>query len=409
VLDTKPKRRSLNRATKFVIIFLILLLIWAAAFWFLIEPHPTAPKQVTTPTVKTTKKTKTTVPTTPPSTPTHANYPTPPPSANNAAPGLFPVHPNDGGYFDFQLAPGQSATATVIVSNKTKSQSTYLIYPTAGITSNLTGLQYDQPDPGGSANWINMKPHLITLKPNQGDRITVPVTVPKGVKPGDYVDAIVGQGPPSASTDSTTHKGTSASILVTNRTIIAIVVSVPGPDSVNIKTSKPTLAAEDGVRQVLNFPIKETGDRLAVPHINAKIQACGGGKVYHSMNEGLNVFVPFTSVQYPVYLNSTILPAGCYTFDGTLSMKQLGGSATTTHHFHYTFNVTSSETHVSPSKLLPTSTQKALNSLHAIERDVVGGIGVLVAALIAWIASRDWTRKKKNDDDGGEKELVSVG
>lgn len=393
MLDTKAHKRSL----KFVIIFLVLLLIWAAIFWFMIEPHPTAPKPVTTTPAKTTKPVKSPPTTSPPATPTHVNYPTPPPSKNNAAPGLFPVHPNHGGYFQYVLSPGQTAQATVILSNKTKTASTYLLYPTRGVTSNLTGVQYQQPDSGGSASWINIQPHLIALNANQGDRITVPIKVPSGVKPGDYVDAIVGQGPPSASNHSTTQKGTTASILVTNRTIIAIVISVPGPtNATKIVTSKPTLVAQDGVRQVLNFPMTETGNRLGAPHIQAVIKACGGSKSLHSINESLNVFVPFTSITYPVYLNNTVLPAGCYTFSGSISNKALdGGAPTSVTPFHYTFNVTSAATNVTPSKLLPTSTQTALNSLHAIERDVIGGIGVLVAAALAWIASRDWRRKKK--------------
>ena len=387
--DTTPQRSS-HRVLRFLIVFIVLLLGWGATFFFLIVPHQAAATPVNTKPVKKSGKAKTQpTPTSVPATPTHVNYPTPPPSSNNAAPGLFPLHPNHGGYFEFTLAPGQSATATVIVSNKTKSQSTYLVYPTRGITSNLTGVQYEQPEAGGSTNWINMKPHLITLNPGQGQRVTVPITVPHGVKPGDYVDAIVGQGPPSSSTSNTTHKGTTASILVTNRTIIAVVVSVPGPNTTQIVTSKPTLVAQDNVRQVLDFPMKEVGDRIVAPHIKASIAACGSSKSLHSMNEGLGVFVPFTSIVYPVYLNSTVLSAGCYTFDGSLR----AGAVTTP--FHYTFNVTQAATKVTPSRLLPSSTQQALNSLHAIERDVIGGIGVLVAAAIAWLASRDWKRKKK--------------
>lgn len=386
---------SRSRALKFIIIFLILLLVWAAIFWFTIEPHPTAPKPVTP-----TKTTQSKVPTTPSQPPTHhVNYPTPAPSKNNAAPGLFPEHPNHGGYFQYDLSPGQSAQATVILSNKTKSAGTYLVYPTIGITSDLTGLQYQQPEPGGSANWVNMKPHLVSLKPGGSTPITVPITVPRGVKPGEYVDAIVGQGPPSASNQSTTHKGTTASILVTNRTVIAIVVDVPGPtNTTTIVASKPTLTEQDGVRQVLNFPLKETGNQLGALSIDASIKACGSSTSKFSVNKNLSVFVPFTQITYPVYLNNTVLGAGCYVFSGKVSNRALdGGAPTSTVPFRYTFNVSSASTHVTPSKLLPTSTQTALNSLHAIERDVVGGIGVLIAAALAWIASRDWKRKKNTE------------
>lgn len=387
--DTKPNRSS-HRLLRFLIVFIVLLLGWSAAFFFLIVPHqaaaaPTHPKQVNKSSKTKTKQTPSSVP----ATPTHANYPTPPPSNDNAAPGVFPVHPNQGGYFEYRLAPGQSATATVVISNKTKASATYLVYPTRGITSDLTGVQYEQPEAGGSTNWINMKPHLITLNSGQGQRITVPITVPHGVKPGDYVDAIVGQGPPSANTSNTTHKGTTASILVTNRAIIAVVISVPGPNTTTIVTSKPTLVAQDNVRQVLNFPMKEIGDRLTAPYINAHVAACGSSSSLHTIKESLGEFVPFTSISYPVYLNSTALSKGCYTFAGSLRT----GEVTTP--FHYTFNVSSAATNVTPSRLLPSSTQQALNSLHAIERDVIGGIGVLIAAVIAWLVSRDWSRKKK--------------
>jgi hypothetical protein len=314
------------------------------------------------------------------------------PNANNAAPGFFSVQPNYHGYYQYSISPGQTTPpASITVSNTTQTPQSYLIYPTYGITSLYTGLQYQQADPGGPANWVDMQPHVITLAPKQAETETFTVTVPNGVPAGDYVLAIVGQGPPNSSKANTTKKTTSASMIVTSRTIVADVIQVQGsvPSSTDMQVGKPTFTTQSNFRQVLNIPMREIGNRLTHPILNLSVNTCvnPAAKPYFLVsNRQLDTFVPFTSIVYPLALNNVVLPANCYVVSGTLSGAP----------FSSKINVTNKQANVNPAALLH-PVQNQINQqnklIHLLVMIIGGAIGLgILASLALFIIGR---RKRK--------------
>lgn len=319
------------------------------------------------------------------------SYPTPPPSSNNAAPGIYPIKANHDGYFEFSLSPGQSATAEIQISNQSKSTETFLIYGAAGITSNVTGVAYTQPLAGGVASWLSTKPHLVTLTSGQKEVEVVTIHVPKGTKPGDYVGALVGQGPPSSQKVNTTKKQTSGALIVTSRSIVAIVASVPGPRTTTMVIGKPTLQAQNGIRQVINVPMKEVGNRLTHPSIDLVVSSCASPhRSVFIYKQQLDTFVPFTSIQYPVYLNQTVLPAGCYHVGGTVA------SNGNNYALHGTIHVTSAQTKVTPSRLSTVSIAQSLfTQVNLFKKLALIMAGVTILLILGFIFLI-FKRKHKN-------------
>lgn len=304
-----------------------------------------------------------------------ANVPKLPANSDNAAPGFLPIQPNYHGYYQYSVQPGQTTpTASITVANTTSTTQSYLIYPTYGITSSYTGLQYEQADPGGPATWMNMSPHVVTLAPKQTEVETFSVTVPQGVPAGDYVLAVVGQGPPNSAQEATTKKSTSAAMIVTSRTIVADVIQVQGatPDSTDMQVGTPTLSTQSNYRQVVTIPMRELGNRLVHPMLNLSITTCTNPTpVFKITNRQLDTFVPFTSINYPIFLNNTILNPGCYEVSGTLSNATITGK----------FHVTSKQANVNPAALLhPIQNQiNQQNKKIALLLSVIGGIVAVVA------------------------------
>jgi len=127
---------------------------------------------------------------------------------------------------------------------------------------------------------------------------------------------------------SSSHS-TKVAINVTTRSVVAIVVTVPGPQTYGIQLGQPSVHVETGVRQVLDIPMTSTGDMLMYPYLNTSLRSCSGGPTLLSLHRQLDTFVPRTSIQYPWYLQTPqhlqVLPAGCYLV-GVQVLRSAGGT-----------------------------------------------------------------------------------
>jgi hypothetical protein len=101
-------------------------------------------------------------------------------------------------------------------------------------------------------------------------------------------------------------------LLATTRVIVAVVIHVPGPAAPAARFGLPSVGLQQHRRQVFTIPIDDAGNMLMKPYLAANLRPCAGGPVVLSLVRQLDTFVPHTSIDYPWYLNSLALPAGCY-------------------------------------------------------------------------------------------------
>lgn len=242
-----------------------------------------------------------------------------------AAPGLTPVHPGPHGYFYYTLAPGQAATARVVIHDLTGSPARYLVYVTGATTSPVGGVSYGQPvtPPSGVVAWFRPSETTVDLGPGGAAAAQVRVVVPLGAQPGEYVAAIAAQSSAPTVTTGRASGQRRFGFLVTSRAVVAVVVRVPGPMTPAATFGRPSVAAQQHRRQVLTIPVHDTGNQLMKPFLAGRVVACSGGKAVLRLARQLDTFVPRTTVDYPWYL-STVLPAGCYRVALDLSLAQNG-------------------------------------------------------------------------------------
>lgn len=245
-------------------------------------------------------------------------------------PGMSPVNPAPSGYFEYSLKPGQSISGTVVLHDTADTSARYLVYVTGTNTSPTTGVAYGQHlfHQLGSARWVRLTSGVVAVKAHGRTADHFVVSVPNGTPPGDYVIGIAAQSPGHAISTGTTGKTVGVRLVTTTRTIIAVVVSTPGPNVDTFRFGAPSVTLQQHRRQVLIIPIADTGNRLTKPYLSGDLTRCSGGPPVLRIARQLDTFVPRTHIDYPWYLNNQVLPAGCYRATFALSV---GGTRVATY------------------------------------------------------------------------------
>lgn len=247
-------------------------------------------------------------------------------AANGAgAPAVRPVPNFPHGYIEYSLAPSAQAADSIRIGDDGDTTGTFNVVAVDGFTSNLSGVVYgdatsalhDGPTGNGeygAGRWITLAQSKITLQPGQQTTLGYTVQVPAGTHPGDYVGGISAENPvPTAAPPS----GQGVGLNITQRSVIAVVVHVPGQlTPPNFKVGTPSIAVENQRRQVITFPLTYGGDTLIKPHLTFNIVG-SDGKVLLHFDQQLDTFVPHTTIRYPFPIDKTILQPGTYHVTGT--------------------------------------------------------------------------------------------
>jgi hypothetical protein len=232
------------------------------------------------------------------------------------------VHPGPNGYFQYTIAPGASTHGAVTVRNLASLPASYLVYVSDATTSPVSGVAYGQLEthPTGIPSWVKLSTGLVHLASKGASAVNFSVTVPKGTASGDYVVGLVAQTQtPTKTIKATTSTKTSVSLLTTTRVIVAAVIRVPGSVKPAASFGQPSVGLQQHRRQVLTIPIHDTGNVLMKPYLAGDLRNCSGGQPVLRIARQLDTFVPHTSINYPWYLNSQVLPSGCYKANLTLT------------------------------------------------------------------------------------------
>lgn len=239
---------------------------------------------------------------------------------STTAPRMSPVGSYPHGYIEFTAGPGALLSATVLLQNPSSQPATFEVTAVDGYTSPASGVVYgnrqtpfrDGPTGNGefgAGTWITLDASEVHLNPGQSVTVHARIAVPLGTHPGDWVGGIIAENPVAAG-------GSGAVVRVESATAIAIVVHVPGPVSLGaIFLDKPTVRVAGG-QQLLDIPLRYTGDVLVKPFFSFAIRDSSGRVVYQHQGR-FDTFMPHTTIVYEVVLEQVLQP-GSYTFTGTI-------------------------------------------------------------------------------------------
>lgn len=247
-----------------------------------------------------------------------------------AAPGVMPVNPGPGGFFEFPTGPGATASGQVVVKNVEDRPSRFALYPVEATTAPATGVSYGQrTSPArGPAAWIRLATNDLALGPGASTTVGFTVTVPPGTGPGDHIAGLVAENaeaPGPAPTILEGGNGASVQLQTTTRVVVAVVVHVPGPTAPGLELGAPSVRVENRSRQLLVIPMRSTGNVLMKPVLRGSVNRCSGGPPVLSIDWQLDTFVPATAIEFPHTIDGPVLPEGCYrvVLDATVGSDHL--------------------------------------------------------------------------------------
>jgi hypothetical protein len=116
----------------------------------------------------------------------------------------------------------------------------------------------------------------------------------------------------------------SGGLRVTQRSVVAVVVHVPGTVRSGWSIGDPTISVENSRRQVITVPLASTGDVVAKPSLKGILATCTGSTVVERLDRKLDTFLPHSRINYPITIDDRVLPAGCYTL--SLDLGEPGSS-----------------------------------------------------------------------------------
>jgi hypothetical protein len=238
-------------------------------------------------------------------------------AAGSGAPGLRAVHPNPQGFFEYRLAPaGEQVDDTAVVSNQGTGAGDLVVYAADGYTSHVGGIVYgERNEPlrpagaegagNGAGRWITPSQSRLHLAAGSSVTISFTTVVPAGTAPGEYVGGLVAENPTPADVNG-------GGLRVTQRSVVAVMVHVPGPVHSGWSIGEPTISVENGRRQVITVPLASTGDVIGKPSLKGTLATCSGSVVVERLDRKLDTFLPHSQINYPIYIEDRVLPAGCY-------------------------------------------------------------------------------------------------
>jgi len=235
--------------------------------------------------------------------------------APGPAPGVRAVDPGPHGYFEFTAGPGASFRGGLVVTNTGPAPARYLLSAVPATTSPATGVSYGQPGTGGSgpAGWIALDAAAVDLAPGASTTVGFAVHVPAVLaRRGDYVAGIAVAAPaPPAQPPGPGSGGTGFAISPTVRSVVAVVVHVPGPVAGGFAIGAASVSAVQGIEQVVDVPMRSVGDLMTRPQATFALGPCGAAPVLHATRQ-LDTFLPRDAIVYQWPLGDDVLREGCW-------------------------------------------------------------------------------------------------
>lgn len=241
----------------------------------------------------------------------------------NPAVGLEPTTPQPGGvdYFVLRLAPGETADENVEASNGGTAPLTEYVDPVDGLTAPSTGDAYS--DRGqtlrGAGSWVSPALATLTLPPSGSETVGFTVRVPTDARPGDHLAGLAFQDA-AASTSSSGH----ISVTTVSRSVIGILVEVPGPASARMAVTTAQLRALPGFGTA-SVALKLVNDGQLLVHPALSVTLVGDG-YRGTVTRQLSTCLPGNAIVYQLAWPQRLVP-GAYHVQAVLSAPGMGSRA----------------------------------------------------------------------------------
>lgn len=198
--------------------------------------------------------------------------------AGNALParavdnGTLGIRPsNESDFFHLTVSPGETLSASAIVTNHGSAAVVLDTYAVDGETSAAGAFELkSQADPRAQVgSWVHNALSRITVKAQSQLSMPFSITVPVGTKPGDYAGGLMIQGLPIQGVTKNDN-GTPMRIDVVQRQGVRIYLKVAGTAKTSLSASSATWTA-NAKTVTLRLAVKNTGNTTLHPVVTAVV------------------------------------------------------------------------------------------------------------------------------------------
>ena len=223
-----------------------------------------------------------------------------------------PNNPATRAYFIESARPGQTVHDAVVVTNTGTATIQLKVYGADGLTGVTSGAVYSnaQVRLRKAGRWVTAGENLVTLGAGKSTTIPFAVAVPAGTTPGDHLAGIALQ---NAHPQRTPGKFSITEVL---RTVVGILVEVPGPAHAQATVSGISLQALAGTKvPAAVVELGNSGLKLCKPILAVTLT---GAKGLQSQTQHLDTVLPGDTIPYPLAWPHA-LQAGTYPASATVS------------------------------------------------------------------------------------------
>jgi hypothetical protein len=196
-------------------------------------------------------------------------------------------------YFQMNLAPGQTATDAVIVTNAGKTTTTLKISSSTGITAPTSGTAFDGyfQKCVRDGCWVTGLPSTVTLKPGARQTLRFTVDIPDATPLQQYLAGITAQPatPPPAVSIGSNDQASAKAVIITQITVGVAV----------------TVGSLSQLRTRLDIPSVTAGTAGRTPRIDVHLR--NAGQTFTKATGAVSCTVGRKGLSYPVAVD-TILP-----------------------------------------------------------------------------------------------------
>lgn len=222
------------------------------------------------------------------------------------------------GYFQVTAAAGSTTHLYALIGNKSSQKAVVSILPVdaaTGINGGVTARSASQPQ-HLVGTWLHLSATRVSLGANRAQVIDVMLTVPKGIRAGQYVGALTAFVPARE-----TRRGRGFVFTVQTRLADDVVVTVPGPQSWQFRPMGVSVQRRTVGTYVIAH-IKNTGTMLLKGWGYFWLWQPGRQNPVLAVPLHLDTTLPHTTATYPLLLAKHPSP-GHYAF--TLKVWWNGG------------------------------------------------------------------------------------
>jgi Bacterial protein of unknown function (DUF916) len=203
--------------------------------------------------------------------------------------GKFGLNPASGpqgrasSYFQLSIAPGQAATATIVVTNLADKTQTLDLGRALGVTAGNGGSAYEPAARcSGPSCWVTGLPSHITLPARDRESLAFTVRVPPTTTPGQYLSGIAAESAAAQRAVKVGPNGSaSAQAVIVDTVTVGVAVTVGNPSTLLNRLSIHTVQGQaEGSIARLNISLYNTGQTFSGGAGQASCQAASRSHSY---------------------------------------------------------------------------------------------------------------------------------